>query len=193
GFRRTIGGVHLLYGINPDIAVLGKAISNGYPMAAVIGKKEIMTSAEDSFISSTYWTERVGPTAAIATIKKMIEQNVPEHLDKIGKIIAAGWRELADKHKLNISIGGPMALVNFSFEYDNAQEIKTLFTQEMLKRGYLASLTVYVSFSHKEEHIKSYLKAVDEVFFIIAEAIKENKVNKLLEGPAAYSGFQRLT
>ncbi len=173
--------------------VVGKAMSNGYPMAAVIGKGNIMDAAQTSFISSTYWTERIGPTAALATIRKMQDKNVPAHLDYIGEMISRGWEKLAKDHLLNIEILPPNALTTFTFNYENAQELKTLFTQEMLKRGYLASSSVYVSYSHTKEIVEDYLNAVDEVFNIIAQGIKENKIFDLLEGPVAHSGFQRLT
>lgn len=193
GFRMHMGGVHMKFGVMPDIAVLGKAMSNGYPMAAIIGRKEVMDVAEESFISSTYWTERVGLVAALATIKKMKEVKLQAHLQKIGKQIEKGWIAHAKKHGLLIGTEGPMSLVSFSFAYPNAQEIKTLFTQEMLKRGFLAGLSVYVSYAHKDAHVKKYLHAVDEVFSIIAGAIKTDSVPTLLEGPVAHAGFARLT
>lgn len=193
GFRMHMGGVHLKFGVIPDIAVLGKAISNGYPMAAIIGKREVMDVAEESFISSTYWTERVGLVAALATIKKMKAVKLQAHLQKIGKQIEKGWILHAKKHGLNIATEGPMSLVSLSFKYPNAQEIKTLFTQEMLKRGFLAGLSVYVSYAHKEAHVKKYLTAIDEVFGIIKDAIETDTVGMLLEGPVAHSGFARLT
>lgn len=193
GWRLTVGGSHLVFGVTPDIAIFSKAMSNGFPMAAVIGKKEIMSVAQDTFISSTSWTERTGPAAALATIKKMKAKNVPKHLEKIGKLIEAGWVKLAKKHKLNLSFIGPYPLITFSFNYPGALELKTLFTQEMLKRGFLAGLTVYVSFAHKESHVKKYISACDEVFGIIQRAIITNTIKRLLEGPVAHSGFKRLT
>ncbi|MHA1284341.1 MAG: aminotransferase class III-fold pyridoxal phosphate-dependent enzyme [Promethearchaeota archaeon] len=193
GWRLTVGGSHLFFKVNPDMMVMGKAISNGYPMAAIIGKSEIMDAAQTSFISSTYWTERIGPTAAIATINKMKNCNVPKHLDEIGNLIGKGWKKLAQKHDLSISVLPPNALITFTFEYDNALELKTLFTQEMLKRGYLASNSVYVSYAHNKKIINTYLKNVDEVFYIIKKAIDERSVSKLLKGPIAHNGFQRLT
>ncbi len=193
-WRLNTGGAHLLYGVNPDIAVFGKAMSNGYPMAAVIGREEVMQSAQNTFISSTYWTERIGPVASLATIRKMQKVNLPAHLKKIGTMIGGGWNKLAKKHNLKISVHGPEALVGFSFDYgqDN-QAIRTLFTQEMLRLGYLASSGVYVSFAHKESHVKRYLNAVDKVFGILKNAIAEKKIYKLLEGPVAHTGFKRLT
>ncbi len=193
GWRLIVGGAHLTFNVNPDMMVVGKAMSNGYPMAAVIGKGNIMDAAQTSFISSTYWTERIGPTAALATIRKMQRKNVPAHLDIIGEIISRGWEKLAKDHSLDIEILPPNALTTFTFNNENAQELKTLFTQEMLKKGYLASSSVYVSYSHTKKIVEDYLNAVDEVFNIIAQGIKENKIPDLLEGPVAHSGFQRLT
>ena len=193
GWRLNVGGYHLKLGVNPDIAIFAKAMSNGYPMGAIIGKDEIMDAAQTSFISSTYWTERVGPTAAITTINKMLSKNVPAHLDKIGSIIREGWKELAEKHRIDIDLLPPNPLITFIPKYENIQQIKTLFTQEMLKRGYLASLSVYVSYSHTEEIIREYLTVVDEVFSIIAKAIEKGDISNLLEGPVCHSGFQRLT
>ncbi len=193
GWRLTVGGAHLIFNVNPDMMVVGKAMSNGYPMAAVIGKGNIMDAAQTIFISSTYWTERIGPTAALATIRKMQDRNVPAPLDYIGEMISRGWEKLAKDHSLDIEILPPNALTTFTFNYENAQELKTLFTQEMLKKGYLAGSSVYVSYSHTKEIVEDYLNAVDEVFKIIAQEIKENKISDLLEDPVAHSGFQRLT
>jgi len=193
GWRLTVGGAHLIFNVNPDIMVVAKAMSNGFPMAAIVGKGDIMDAAQTSFISSTYWTERIGPTAALATIRKMQRKNVPAHLDIIGGMISRGWEKLAKDHSLDIKILPPNALTTFIFNYEKAQELKTLFTQEMLKKGYLASSSVYVSYSHTKEIMEDYLNAVDEVFNTIAQGIKENKIPDLLEGPVAHSGFQRLT
>ncbi len=192
-WRLNVGGVHMHFGVEPDIAVFAKAMSNGYPMGAIIGRPEIMDAAQKSFISSTYWTERVGPAAAIATINKMQKYNVPQHLDKIGQEIANGWQKLAKKHSIDLNILKPNALVTFELKYPNAPEILTLFTQEMLYRGYLATGSVYVSYAHRSEDVKQYLDVVDEVFGIVSNAISKNNVKNLLKGPVKHTGFQRLT
>ena len=194
GFRFNIGGVHLKYKVHPDIAVYAKGISNGFPMAAIIGKKEIMESAQDTFISSTYWTERTGPAAALATIKKMIKNKVPEKLERTGKYLIKNLEKIAEKNKIKMKIAGKPALMHFSFQYgEKNRAIETLFTQEMLKEGIIASSGIYVSYAFKKEHLDKYLKAVDRVFKILKKAIDENKIEKLLRGPVAQSGFQRLT
>lgn len=193
GFRMTAGGAHLNYGIHPDIAVFAKGMSNGYPMAAVIGKKHIMESAQTSFISSTYWTDRIGPTAALSTIKKVIDNSIYDHLTTMGCRVKKLWQELADNHSLKIQIGGTDPVGHFSFRYSKPALYKTLFTQLMLERGFLATTAFYASFAHKDEHIKKYYQAVDEAFKIISEAINSGDPEKLLAGPICHSGFQRLT
>lgn len=193
GFRLNVGGIHLLYGVKPDLAILAKAMGNGFPIAAVIGKKEIMDVAQESFISTTFATERVGPAAAIATIKKLKKFKVAVHINKIGKMIWKGWEQLAKKNDLDITVTGPSSLVNFVFNYPNAPQIKTLFIQEMLKRGFLAYGTVYISFAHKEIHVKKYLRNLDNVFSLIRKALDNDNVDTLLEGPVMHKGFHRLT
>ena len=192
GWRMNVGGVHKLYNVYPDIAIYAKAISNGFPMAAIVGKGEIMDMAQSSFISSTYWTERIGPVAAIATIKKLEKKNVPSHLCKMGNLIKKGWEEIANSYDLKINIMGMAPLSKFVFDYKEKQALHTLFTQEMLKQGFLASKTVYASYSHKEKHIKEYLRNVDGAFKIMKKAVKDDNIYHLLKGPVAHTGFKRL-
>jgi glutamate-1-semialdehyde aminotransferase len=192
-FRMNTGGIHLRLGVNPDMAVFAKAMANGYPMAAVIGKEEIMEAAQSTFISSTNWSERIGPVAALATIKKFKQEKVAEHLIDVGEKIQRGWKEVADETGLKIGIEGIPPLSHFSFKYENDLAISTLFTQEMLKRGFLAWNQFKSSYAHKDVHIKKYLKETKEVFGEIAEVIEKSQVEKMLKGPIARRGFYRLT
>jgi glutamate-1-semialdehyde aminotransferase len=194
GWRMNVGGIHELYNVYPDIAVYGKAMSNGFPMAAIVGKGEVMDIAQNSFISSTYWTDRIGPVASIATLNKMLTNNVPSHLYKIGNLISEGWKKLSEEHDLKIDTMGIPPLTTFVFEYgEDSQALHTLFTQEMLSHGFLASKSVYVSYSHTEEHIEKYLENVDKVFGTIKKAVEKDNVYNLLKGPVAHEGFKRLT
>jgi glutamate-1-semialdehyde 2,1-aminomutase len=193
GFRMNTGGIHLMYGVAPDMAVFAKGMSNGYPMAAIIGTADVMQAAQQSFISSTYWTEKIGPVAALATIRKHRDRNVPQHLTQVGEMMRDGWRNAAERAGLSITVTGIPALTYFSFNYPNAQAIRTLFTQEMLERGYLATNAFYVTYAHQPSHLKTYNKEVEEVFGLLAKAIEKEEVEKLLKGPVAHSGFQRLT
>jgi glutamate-1-semialdehyde 2,1-aminomutase len=192
GWRMRVGGVHELYNVYPDIVVYAKAMGNGFPIAALIGKKEVMNMAQESFVSSTYWTERIGPAAAIATINKMLEKEVPAHICRIGKLISEGWKKAAGRHNLRIKIMGIPPLTTFAFEDRNSLQLHTLFTQEMLNRGFLASRSVYVSYSHSEDHVQKYLQCVDEVFELLKKAVESDNVSDLLAGPVAHEGFKRL-
>lgn len=192
-FRLCSGGAHLLYGIEPDMAVFAKGISNGYPMAAIIGREDVMQSAQDTFISSTYWTDCIGPAAAIATITKHQNNDVSKHLIAIGTAVQDGWKSAAEACGLAINVGGMKPLSHFSFDYDNGKAMVTLFTQEMLRRGYLASGRFYAMYAHTHEHVSGYLKAVREVFSVIETAHNQGTIETLLEGAVAHAGFCRLT
>ena len=192
GWRQNVGGVHLKFGINPDMAVFAKAMSNGYPMAAIIGTSNVMEAAQDTFISSTYWSERIGPVAALATIDQLRKRNVPRHLKAIGEKVQEGWKQLGKKHGLNITIYGIPPLGHFTF-YDKNPAVKTLFTQMMLERGFLATPAFYASYAHKTKHINKYLEAVDEVFSFIAQVNKHGNFYKYLKGPVCQDSFSRLT
>jgi glutamate-1-semialdehyde 2,1-aminomutase len=191
GFRLTCGGAHKALNINPDIAVFAKGIANGYPMAAIIGKSKYMDAAQDSFISSTFWTDRIGPVAALATIKKMIKNNVQDHLINCGRQIQKGWIDIAEKNEVKVNINGIFPLSHISF-IDKPFVLKTIFIQEMLKRGFIVKDSYYASFSHQQRHIDEYLLALDEVFKIIGNSIKEGTSESLLVGPICQSGFKRL-
>src|SRR5262249_19758888 len=115
GFRLRRGGVHLDFGVAPDVAVFAKALGNGHPVAAVIGKAATMQASQDTFISSTFWTEGVGPTAALATLGVMDETDVPAHVARIGKRLQEGLVELANKNPPPIRVGGYPALTSLTF------------------------------------------------------------------------------
>ncbi|EKF86035.1 aminotransferase class III-fold pyridoxal phosphate-dependent enzyme [Methanobacterium formicicum] len=194
GWRLTVGGAHNIYNVEPDMLIFGKAMGNGYPTGAIIGKREIMESAQDTFISSTFWTERIGPTASIATINKIKETNSPKHLIKIGEYINKGWKVCADNNELDIEIVGVPPLTTCLFQYpeDTALELQTLFTQEMLERGYLAWNHVYTCYKHTEEIVDQYMEHVDDVFGLMADGVKQGNLKNLLKGPVATKGFKRL-
>lgn len=193
GWRLNAGGAHMILGIEPDIAVFAKGISNGFAMAAIIGKKEVMRVAQDTFISSTYWTEGIGPAAALATIKKIRDLNVPEHLIRMGKLVQKGWKDAAEKYGLSVDVGGIYPLSHFSFKNKNNLELKTLFTQSMLEKGFLATTAFYPSYTHKKHHIDRYLEAADRTFDFISGVVGKNSVKRYLKGPVCHSGFKRLT
>jgi len=153
-----------------------------------------MDEAQETFISSTFWTERVGFVAALKTLEKVTQNKVWEHLNKIGDLIGKGWQCLAEKHGLKLCITDFKPLITFKFEYeDKNSALLTLFTQEMLKRGYLAANSVYVSYAHNENIIKEYMSNVDEAFKNILHAVENDKIEDMLETSIRDEGFKRLT
>jgi len=194
GFRLTSGGAHLVLGkTRPDMAVFSKALGNGYPIAAVIGKGNVMASAQKSFISSTYWTERIGPVAAIATIRKHRNLDAAKRLMALGGKIQEGWQALALKHGLPIHVSGIKPMGHFVFEAEHSQEIKAYFVQLMLDQGFLASTLFYAMYAHSEKDVTAYLKAADSAFGEIAHASAKGDLRRRLRGEPAAAGFKRLT
>ena len=194
GWRQNLGGLHLKLAFEPDIAVFAKAMSNGYPMAAIIGRREIMNAAQNSFISSTYWTEALGPTAALACIEKMKRVEIWDRVAAAGHRVQEGWMQIAARTGLNITVDGFYALSHFSLNYGpERQAIRTLMTQLMLDRSYLATDTFYPSLAHTPQVIDEYLSALAEVMMLIIRAINDGTVRSQLRGPVAHDGFRRLT
>jgi glutamate-1-semialdehyde aminotransferase len=193
GFRETFGGIFKKYGVEPDMAMFGKTIGNGYALTAVVGKKSVMEAAQTSFISSTFWTERIGPTAALATLKVMEDIKSWEIITTKGKKVQEGWKTLALSNGLEIDVAGIPALSTYSFKSEHALAYKTLVTQEMLKKNILASTNFYASIAHEDEFIDRYFEELDKVFSIIKKCEnQEMKIESLLEGPICHSGFKRL-
>ena len=164
-------------------------MANGYAMASIIGTETVMSSAQSTFISSTNWTERIGPVAALATMKKYIHENVAEHIINIGDAVKKVWLTNSEKHKININVSGLPTLASFSFNNEKNQAMMTYFTIEMLKSGFLGFRQFKSSFAHSFDDVVKYEIAVDEVF----EKIANNSINDLLNSPIAHTGLHRLT
>ena len=192
GFRETFGGIHMKFDVEPDMAMFGKTMGNGYGITAVVGKKEIMESAQASFISSTFWTERIGPTAALKTLEVMENIQSWNIITDIGKSIREKLKDLAFANDLDITFSGIPALTTFSFNSDNDLEYKTLITQEMLKKNFLATNAIYTCINHTPNVIDDFILALEPIFKDIKECENGKDVKKLLEGPTCHSGFKRL-
>ncbi len=192
GFRETFGGLHKKYGVEPDMAMFGKALGNGYGITATIGKREVMEAAQTTFISSTFWTERIGPTAALKTLEVMERVKSWDTITQTGLGIRQGWQQLAEKHGLKINHWGLAALTGFTFDSANALAYKTLITQEMLAKGYLAGNSVYVCTEHTPEVVAGFFEALDPIFGQIKECEEGRDVMDSLKGPVCHGGFKRL-
>lgn len=192
GFRQTSAACTRCMASSLDLAMFGKALGNGYGITATIGRREIMEAAQSTFISSTFWTERIGPTAALKTLEVMERLQSWDTITQTGLQIRQGWQQLADKHGLNIDHWGLPALTGFTFQSPHALAYKTLITQEMLHKGYLAGNSVYVCTEHTQEVVNGFFEALDPVFALIKECEDGRDVMSLLNGPVCHGGFKRL-
>ena len=193
GFRETFGGIHLKYNVFPDIAVFGKALGNGHPITAVIGKKEIMLNYNQTFISSTFWTERLGPVAALETLNIMEKKQSWNIITEIGLYVRKNWLELAKKNKVKILISGIPSLQSFEFKYKNANKYYTFLSFIMLKNKILASNIFYTSICHNKSNLKKYFKIIDDYFNLINQCESgQINIDNIMKYPERSSKFQRL-
>ena len=192
GWRFALGGAHLRYGLEPDIAVFAKALGNGHPMAAIIGRSSVMQAAQETFISSSNWTEAAGPAAALATVQKMRRLDVPAHIHSQGMRLHEGLRKIADSRRVPIKIVGQPALTFVSIDHPAGAALQTLFTVRMLNHGILAGTIFYPSLAHEPRHIDTYLAAAEVVFAELADAIEHDDAVKRIGGPVKHVGFSRL-
>jgi glutamate-1-semialdehyde 2,1-aminomutase len=193
GFRETFGGIYKKYNLNPDMIVFGKALGNGYAITSVLGKRNIMEHAEKTFISSTFWTERIGPTAALKTLELMEKNKSWIQITNLGKKIKKKWLKVASNHKVKIKTWGIDAMPGFNFESKNNNIYKTFITQEMLKDKILASNNIYCSIAHNEKMFDNYFIKLNKIFEIINK-FENDKLNpnSFLEGPESITGLNRL-
>jgi glutamate-1-semialdehyde 2,1-aminomutase len=196
GWRMHLGGVHLRYGVLPDVAVFAKALGNGHPMAAIIGRRAVMDAAQASFISSTYWTEAVGPTAALATIRKLQRVSIADHVERIGNRVREGWWQLATRYAVPVKVTGHAALLSMSFDHPDAAAISTYLTARMLDHRILASSGFYPSYAHQDHHVDRYLHALAIVFSELPSILQAGSIHAVLaerQQPVRHTGFARLT
>lgn len=192
GFRETLGGLHKKIGIYPDISILGKALGNGYAITAILGKDCIMEAASKSFISSTFWTERIGPSAALKTLEIMEKTRSWDKITDIGNNFIKIWKKISKKNNLNIKIEGIPALAKFFFEKDHLV-LKTLLTQEFLKYNILGTCNIYPCTSHDDRILKKYEYFLDKIFYKISAIYQNgNDPKKYLIGEQSYAPFSRL-
>ena len=193
GFRESFGGMHLNNKIKPDMCILGKAMGNGFPITAVLGKKEVMESAQKSFISSTFWTERSGNVAALKTLEIMEKIKSWKIISKKGNKIKDSIKKIAKDNSIDINISGLDACPSFTINSPNWLKYKTFITQELLKLKILGANTTYVSISHSDKIIKDYLESLDSIFKEIKKfESKQFNIDNYLKSPICHSGFKRL-
>jgi glutamate-1-semialdehyde aminotransferase len=171
--------------------MFGKALGNGYAVNAVLGSYEVMKYAESTFISSTFWTERIGSAAALATLELMKKIKSWEIISTIGLNIKKNWQKIANSHKLKIKIEGLDALPRFNFDSKFNLIYKTFISQEFLKKNFLASNAIYACTKHNPKIINRYFEILDDIFCKIAKTNPANEDFKLnLEGPCCIGSLR---
>jgi len=191
GFRETFGGLHIKYKVNPDMATFGKALGNGYAINAVIGNNSIMTYANSTFISSTFWTERIGSAAALKTLEIMEKIKSWKIISDIGADVKKKWLQLSKIHNIKLDIKGLDAMPKFDFINNNNLYYKTFISQEFLKKNFLASNSIYLCVNHNKSLINRYFDILDSIFLAIKRSMNSNSdAAKLLEGPVCVSGIR---
>jgi glutamate-1-semialdehyde 2,1-aminomutase len=184
GFRLALGGAQEYYGVTPDIATFGKAMSNGHPIAAVCGRREVMQDAATMFISSTYYSDAAGMAAALATIRELRAKNALAHIWEMGAMLKEGFQELARRHALKASLLGPPPVTHPHFECPEHLRgpLTTLYLQEMYRGGILACTVNYLCYQHTAADIQAFLRAADGALALVKRALDEGEPSKYLEG-----------
>tara|TARA_B100000963_G_scaffold361088_2_gene394780 strand:- start:546 stop:2573 length:2028 start_codon:yes stop_codon:yes gene_type:complete len=191
GFRETYGGLHLKYKVNPDLAIFGKALGNGYAISSIIGKRDIMEAEKKTFISSTFWTERIGYAAGLATLKQMDKIKSWNIISEKGVKIKNIWKKCAKEYGLEIDVSGINAIPNFNFLSKHNQKYKVYLINELLKKNYLSSNLIFLSTEHKLNYIDMYANDLYEVFKNIKKfENKEKDINQISD--INFTNFNRL-
>lgn len=194
GLRFNTGGAQQYLGITPDMAVFAKSLSNGYPMGAVVGKREVMEPAAQMFISSTYWSDTIGLAAALTTLREVRRRDVPGQLWRLGAELKRRLDAAAEEVGLDAHCKGVDVHPHLHFAVDPSlkSQVSTLYIQEMAKRGCHGYTSFYLNAAQGEAELAQTTQAAREAFTIIAEALSSNSVAARLECDVQQESFRRL-
>jgi glutamate-1-semialdehyde 2,1-aminomutase len=195
GFRISLGGVQEFSGVIPDLAVFAKAISNGYPMAAVVGRQEFMEPSSKMFISSAYWDDTIGTVAALTTLHELIRRQAVDHFVQIGTSFGQMIGRCAGETGMPARCVGNPAEPGIRFDIDDpdtARIASTLFIQENAKRGVILSQGLFFNCSHDEVALNQTEQVVKESFSTIHAGLESGRLDDLLEGELQSDLFRRL-
>jgi len=187
GFRMALGGAQEYFGVTPDLACFGKAMGNGMPISAVVGKAEYMKVFDDIFFSFTFGGELASIAGALATINAICKRDAIEQIHRMGRRLMDGFNSLVRRNGIAdlVSMIGYPFWPEYVFQSVNkfsALEIQSLFQQEIVRRGILTRAGMFISASHTEEDIDKTLSVFDESLAVIKTAVKGGSVLDRLEG-----------
>lgn len=192
GLRYGYPGALTRYNVVPDMVVYAKAMSNGIPFAAVVGSDSVMTAADESFISSSYWTDGIGTAAALAVLEKMESENIFDAVWTKGVALQEQLREIAKKYvSSGLVVGGMPASPTFTFTSSYAAAARKLFITKMQEQGFLVAGIFYLMHAHKEEHLQRFVECFDQALQLIEKSI-ELGIIEMDNIKAFQQGFTRL-
>jgi glutamate-1-semialdehyde 2,1-aminomutase len=195
GFRTRIGGIQELVGVMPDMAAFAKSISNGYPMAAVVGKRAVMQAAASMFISSTYWSDCVGLRAALTTIRELRRRDVPAYLERLGRELSQRLNAVAVETGMRVKCVGIPIHPRLEFQADGdatKKKLATLYIQEMAKRGCHGYASFYLNAAQGPAEVEQTIAAAREVFALMRVGLARGRLDSLLECDLSQDAFRRL-
>jgi glutamate-1-semialdehyde 2,1-aminomutase len=195
GFRIALGGVQEYVGVTPDMSVFAKAISNGYPMSAVVGKREVMEPAAQMFISSAYWDDNIGQVAALTTLRELQRRDAVAHFARIGAAFKERINQVVQDVGVDAECVGHAAHPGIRFHLDDAEmakKVATLFVQENAKRGLILSMGFFFNMAHDDAALDYTESKVRETLGIIKEGLDGSRLDELLEGELQEDSFRRL-
>lgn len=195
GFRPTDSGSQPLVGVTPDMAVFAKSISNGYPMGAIVGRRDVMKAADPMFISSTYWSDTIGLRAALTTLREVRDRDVPRTVQDTGEELKRRINSVAAEVGIAVTCEGLNFHPHLTFAIEDADvkaKAGTLFVQEMAKRGCHGYTSFYLNAAQGEAEIEQTVDAARETFQIIGQGLDDGQLDSLLECELRTDSFRRL-
>ena len=193
GFRQNLGGLHMHYGVEPDIAVFGKTLGNGYAINAVIGTREVMEAIRSTFISSTFWTERIGPSAGLATLKSMEENDAPARISQVGMQVRKTWAEACSYYNLNVRFSGLPSLTTLTIDEIDPLILKTFLGERFLEKGYLAGPAIYASLPHEEILTEEFSDVLATMLDELARLKSSGRIEELTPFGVVSQPFRKIT
>ncbi|MFA6129448.1 MAG: aminotransferase class III-fold pyridoxal phosphate-dependent enzyme [Candidatus Omnitrophota bacterium] len=194
GFRLNLGGAQAYFNVTPDLSCFGKAIANGFPLAAVVGRKKIMNTLEKAFVSSTFGGEAVSIKAALATLDEIEKKDVCGYILKKGEELKRSFNNIAKELNLDVEMVGlphKTACIFRDREGKPSQLLKSLFLQEVMAQGVIIGNGQFISYSHTQADLEKTVSACRNALKTLKFAQEKNKVAQLLRGKVSEEVFRK--
>ena len=195
GWRLAIGGVQQYVGVTPDMTVVAKAMSNGYPMGAVVGARRVMEPAARMFISSSYWSDNIGLVASLTTIRELKRRDAETRFREIGAALRSALNRAIAAAGLQ---GGCIGLYSnplVSFDLPkgvDSRKVSTLFIQEMARRGVHTYMSFKATLAHTATDIEATAQAAYAACCVIKGGLDQGSLDNLLAADIKKDPFRRL-